>query len=220
MNQKTDADKNTELLEESQLQAGIEELKRDMRSAQMLAWMEQNRKLLTGVTIAVVVGLIAGGLWLERVKSRRATAASLYQSAIVSQDPTAQKTLLQNVVSDFSGTSYAALAEMQLARVDSEHAESHLQAIIGSSAAMDAWKWQARMDLAELYLEKNEAAKAAAVLNDPVGEAYEQLRQFLLAQSSTDAATRKEHLNKALAAQSYDEELKQKIERMLAASAS
>jgi len=220
MNQKTDADKNSELLEESQLKAGIEELKRDMRSAQMLAWMEKNRKLLTGVTIAVVAGLIVGGLWLERVKSRSATAAALYQSAIVSQDLTTQKTLLQNVVSDYSGTSYAVLADMQLARVDTANAESHLQAIIGSPAATDAWKWQARLDLAELYLEKRESAKASAVLNEPVGAAYEQLRQYLLAQSSTDEATRKEHLNKALAAQSYDADLKQKIERMLAASAS
>ncbi|HXH72325.1 MAG TPA: tetratricopeptide repeat protein, partial [Mariprofundaceae bacterium] len=149
-----------------------------------------------------------------------ASAASMYESAVLEQDKSKQQTLLSDVARDYRGTSYAAMAQMLLARLDTANAEKHLQAIITSSKAMDAWKWQARLDLAELYLENKDAAKAAAVLADPVGPAYEQLRQYLLAKSSSDAAARKDHLQKALDAQSYDADLKQKIERMLADSAS
>jgi len=220
MDQKTDAKKNGEVLEESQLQAGIEELKRDMRSAQLLAWAQKNQKMLTVIVGAVVAGLIAGGLWLEHLKTQRASAASMYETAIIEQDKVKQQTLLSDVARDYRGTSYAVMAQMELARVDTSNAEKHLQAIVASSKAMDAWKWQARLDLAELYLGKKDAAKAAAVLADPVGPAYEQLRQYLLARTATDVAARKDHLDKALAAQSYDADLKQKIEQMLAASAS
>lgn len=220
MNQKKDTSKTAEVIGESHLQAEMDELKRDMRSAQLMNWVETNRTMLTAVAVIIVVGLIAGGLWLDHVKTERASAASMYQSAIAERDKPKQLTLLKGVVKEYSGTTYAVLAEMQLARLDDEHAVAHLQAIIGDSRAMDAWKWQARLDLAEVYLEKGDAAKANSVLGDKVGPAYEQLRQYLLARASSDASARKAHLEQALAAQSYDADLKRKIERMLGGDAS
>jgi len=220
MSQKKDTSKVGEVVEEAPLKSEIDELKRDMRSAQLMHWVESHRTMLTAVAVAVVAGLAGGDLWLDHVKKERASAASMYQGAIAERDSSKQLTLLNDVAKGYAGTTYAVLAEMQLARVDSEHAASHLQAIIDSSQAMDAWKWQARLDLAQLDLEKGDTAKASAELSATVGPAYEQLRQYLLARAASDDATRKTHLQNALAAESYDADLKKKIERMLGSSAS
>ncbi len=195
----------------------IAELKRDMRSAQVTAWLEENTQTLIAGVIAVVLALIAGGLWLEHVKSERASAATLYQQALVEKDAAKKQTLMQKVVSDFSGSTYATMAEMQLAALDDAHAEEHLQAVMHASSAMPEWVWQARLDLAELKLEAGDRAAARTLLQESVGRQYEQLRQYLLAMSSDSEAERADHLHKALDAPSLDSELKDRIESLLAA---
>lgn len=196
----------------------IAELRRDMRSAQITDWLEKNTQSLIAGVIAVVLVLIGGGLWLEHGKSEREAAATLYQQALVEKDAAKKQTLMQKVVSDFSGSTYATMAEMQLAALDDEHAEAHLEAVIHASATMPEWVWQARLDLAELKLEAGDKAAAKAWLAEPVGKQYEQLRYYLLAMASDDEAERKAHLNKALDAPSLDSELKDKIESLLAAT--
>jgi predicted negative regulator of RcsB-dependent stress response len=206
---------NDKKIDNAPLAEEMAELKRDMRSAQITAWLESNTQTLTAGVIVVILVLAGGGLWIEHNKSLRSSAATVYQQALVEQDGSKKKILMDQVVSEFGGTSYATLAEMQLARLDGEHAETHLQAVIDASASMEEWKWQARLDIAEIKLEAGDKAGARAQLEAPVGKEYEQLRQYLLAQSSDDASAAKAHLQKALDAPSLDNDLKAKIEEML-----
>jgi len=205
---------------EAPLEAEMAELKRDMRSAQLTAWLEANTQSVIAGVIALVLVLIGGGLWLEHSKTERASAATVYQQALGEKDAGNKVALLQKIVSDFSGSSYATMAEMQMASVDGENAEAHLQAVIHASGAMQEWVWQARLDLAELKLQVGDKAAARSVLEAQVGSQYEQLRQYLLAEASDDAAEQQTHLQKALDAPSLDNDLKSKIESMLSGSVS
>jgi predicted negative regulator of RcsB-dependent stress response len=206
---------NDKKIDNAPLAEEMADLKRDMRSAQITAWLESNTQTLTAGVIVLILVLAGGGLWIEHNKSLRSSAATVYQQALVEQDGSKKKILMDQVVSEFGGTSYATLAEMQLARLDGENAESHLQAVIDASASMEEWKWQARLDIAEIRLDAGDKAGARAQLEAPVGKEYEQLRQYLLAQASDDASAAKAHLQKALDAPSLDNDLKAKIEEML-----
>ncbi len=205
---------------EAPMDAEMAELKRDMRSAQLTAWLEANTQSLIAGVIALVIVLIGGGLWLEHSKTERASAAMVYQQALGEKETDKKLALLQKVVSDFSGSSYATMAEMLLANYDGGKAETHLQAVIHASNAMQEWIWQARLDLAELKLQTGDKAAARSVLEEQVGKQYEQLRQYLLAQASDDVSEQQIHLKKALDAPSLDNDLKSKIESRLSGSSS
>jgi len=206
---------NDKIIDNTPLEEEMAELKRDMRSAKITAWLESNTQTLTAGVIAFVLVLAGGALWIEHNKSLRSSAATVYQQALGEQDSAKKKTLMAQVVTEFGSTSYATLAEMQLALLDSEHAEAHLQAVIDSSASMQEWKWQARLDIAEIRIEAGDKAGARAQLDAPVGKEYEQLRHYLMALASDDAAEAQRHLQKALDAPSLDSDLKTKIESML-----
>ncbi|NWF39552.1 tetratricopeptide repeat protein [Mariprofundus sp. NF] len=194
----------------------IEELKREMRSAQWTNWVEANQKLLMGAAAAVVVVLLAAGFWIEQDRAHSATAATVYQQAVGEADVSNKQILLQNVSRDFSSSSYGALALMQLASVDSANAEVHLNALIAHPKAMPEWVWQARIDLAEIKLAAGDLAAAKTLLDQKVGDQYQQIRYYLLAQTATDAAQKQEYLQKALDASAVsDAELKQKIESQM-----
>jgi len=193
----------------------MDELKRDMRSAQWTHWAQNNQKQIIAAVIALVVMLIAGGLWQQHNKSQRAAAATLYQQAVNEQDAGKQQALMQSVVTQFASSSYSALAQMQMARLDPAHAEAHLQALIDHPKAMKEWIWQARLDLAELKIEQGDKAAANALLEHAVGDQYQQLRHYLMAMASSDAAEKEKHLQKALDAVSQDNALKTRIETLM-----
>ncbi|MDX8401167.1 MAG: tetratricopeptide repeat protein [Mariprofundaceae bacterium] len=197
----------------------LEELQRDMRAAAIAAWAKRNQQALIAGALAFVLALAAAGLWLERDRTRLDSAASLYQQAQVEQDRAKRQAMLTRLSSDFAGTPYAIMAEMQLAALDAAHAEAHLKAVVESDEAMPEWIWQARLDLAALRLAANDKSGAQGWLAEPVGMPYRQLRQYLLAQASDSDAERKAHLEKALDAESHDEDLKARIERELNALA-
>ncbi len=209
-------EKNPEKHSQAPLDAEMAELKRDMRSARLTAWLEANTQSLIAAVVALVLVLIGGALWLEHSKTQRASAATLYQQALVEKDAEKKQALMEKVVGEFSGTSYATMAEMQLAALDDEHAEQHLQAVMHAASTMPEWAWQARLDLAELKLEAGDKAAAREQLQQPVGKQYEQLRHYLMAEASDDAAARRQHLQRALDAPSMDDDLKRRIESMLA----
>lgn len=193
----------------------IEELKREMRSAQWTNWVEANQKLLMGAAGALVVVLLAAGFWIEQDRAHSATAATVYQQAVSEADASKKQLLLQNVSRDFSSSSYGALALMQLAGVDSANAEVHLHALIAHAKAMPEWVWQARIDLAEMKIAAGDKAAALALLDQKVGNQYQQVRYYLLAQIATDETQKQEYLQKALDAASVDAELKEKIESQM-----
>ncbi|MFQ5581294.1 MAG: tetratricopeptide repeat protein [Mariprofundaceae bacterium] len=204
--------------QEGLLAAEFEELKRDMRSAQIIAWVQENQQQLIAAAVVLVMLLFAGGFWLEHERSQRTSAATLYHQAMSTTDETDKKSLMETVVRDYTNSAYGALALMHLARIDSAQAEGHLQALINHPKAMPEWVWQSRLDLAEIYLAHGDAQAVRSVLQEPVGETYEQLRHYLLALNTADAGEKAGHLQMALDATSHDEDLKQKIETMLATS--
>lgn len=204
---------NTE--SQSALEAEMGELKREMRSAKWAAWAQNNKQSLLAGLAGLVLVLLASGLWIENERSHRASAAILYQQALSEQSIAMKQTLLETVRNDFSGSSYGALALMHLARLDSSNTDAHLKALINHRKAMEEWVWQARLDLAELKIERGDAQAARKHLEEPVGRQYEQLRHYLMAETSTDAAEIEMHLRKALEAPSLDDGLKRKIERQL-----
>jgi len=193
----------------------MEELKREMRSAKWVAWMEENKQTLLGAVAALVVVLLIAGYLIESARSTRVVAATVYQQALTEQDEERKKTLLANVSRDFADSTYGALALMQLARFDAGNAEQHLKALIAHGSAMQEWVWQARLDLAEIYLERGDAQAARQQLDAKMGEQYQQLQHYLQAQAATDTAEKQSHLKKALDAPSLDDELKRKIESQL-----
>jgi predicted negative regulator of RcsB-dependent stress response len=182
--------------------------------------VQHNKQSLLAGAAVLVLALLFSGLWVENEHSHRASAAILYQQALSAQDVATKQALLDSINHDFSDSSYGALALMQLARVDADNAEAHLKALIKHRKAMEEWVWQARMDLAELKIEQGGIQAARKYLEEPVGKQYEQLRQYLMAEVSTDAAEKEKHLRKALEALSLDNGLKRKIESRLASRSS
>jgi len=201
-------------------QGEMDELKRDMRSAQWTHWAQANQKYMIAAVIALIVILIAGGFWKEQIKSQHSAAATLYQQAMNEQNASKQLSLMQSVVTKFSSSSYSALAQMQLAHLDKAHVEAHLQALMAHPEAMREWVWQARLDMAALKLEQGDKAAAKALLEKTVGAQYQQLRHYLMAMAASDAAEKEKHLQKALDAVSNDNALKSRIETLMSQTAS
>ncbi|MDQ6969208.1 MAG: tetratricopeptide repeat protein [Mariprofundus sp.] len=202
-------------LQNSPLQEEMNELKREMRSAKWFEWVQSHQNLIIGAVAGLVIALMVGGLWIEKDQAQSAAAATLYQQAVNEKDSTSKQAMLEKLTSQFSGNSYAALAMMQLARVDPENAETHLQNLIQNDHAMEEWVWQARLDLAEIKIAKGDQAAARVLLDKVVGKQYQQLRYYLLAELSDDVAEKNKYLQQALDAKSNDNELKQKIKTLL-----
>ncbi len=192
----------------------VQELKRDMRTARMLAWVREHQRTLMVAAVAVLILAVGFSLWTERVRTQREAAAVLYHQALTS--PRDKKVeLLKSVVRDYDATAYAVLARMLLARADPTHAAEYLQALLARHDLTPELATQARLDLAELRLGQGDRAAARSLLGKPVGTHYEQLRLYLLARAADSSAGKRDYLHKALAAVSHDETLKKAIERDL-----
>ena len=193
----------------------LDEIKRDMRNAQLVDWIKQHQSHLIAAVVILLVLLAGLAMWINKNRAERNTAATIYDQALATVNDADKEKLLQALVSRHLGTAYTPLAQMQLARLDPAHAQTHLRAVINNSDSMSEWVWQARLDLAQLLLDQGKLSAAMPLLQRSVGAAYEQLRQFLLAQASVDPAEKIKHLKLAQAAQSHDHALKQRIDNEL-----
>ena len=202
-------------MQEPDLISEMGDLKREMRSARIAAWIESNQKTLMIAVVLLLAALVVGAFWIESNKSERAAVATIYQHAVSASDVETEKSLLNGIVRDYGSSSYAALALLHLSGIDTAHREAHLKALIEHPAAMQEWIWQARLDLAEIELEKGDKASAMKELQKSVGKQYQQLRHYLMAEASDSVEAKKKHLQKALDSASVDEALKQKIELLL-----
>lgn len=200
---------------DSSFAAEMEELKRDMRSAQIVDWMQNNQQQLIAGVVAVLLILAGGSLWLERNKSQKDSAATLYHQALASSDAEKKKAMLEMVIKDYGDTGYGLLANLYMAKL-ADQPEAYLKALINSAASTPELAWQARLDLAEWYLANGKTAEANAQLSERVGKQYEQLRHYLMAEASTDAAEKRKHLQMSLDSESNDQLLKDRVENMLA----
>jgi len=193
--------------------AEIEELKRDMRSAQLTHWLQKNQQQVIAGAVVFLLVLAGAGLWIEQGKTQRASAANLYHQAMVTGDAEKRQAMLESVANEFDGTTYAVLSNLQLAKLGDT--EQHLNAVIHGSVASDELVWQARLDLAEYYLQQGNREQAMATLSEKTGQQYEQLRHYLMAEASASDSEKRLHLEKALNAISNDMMLKDRIEAEL-----
>jgi len=198
---------------DTQLGAEMDELKRDMRSAKITNWFEKNQQQLIAGAVIVLVAMAGAGLWSEKQKTYKESAAMMYFQALSVVDDSQRKALLEAVVNDYSDTGYATLAHVRLAPL--ADTEQHLRAVIENDDATPEFRWQSRLDLAEFFIAQGKMDESKALLQESVGKQFQQLRYALLAQTSTGDA-QQEYLQKALDAPSNDAVLKSDIESKLA----
>ena len=199
------------------LGAEMDELKRDMRAAKITHWIEKNQQSLIAGAVVFLVLLAGFGLWTEKQKAYKESAAMMYFQALSVADDTQRQALLESVVNDYADTGYAVLAHIRLAPLTDT--EKHLRAVMDNNEAMNEFRWQARLDLAEFYITHSEMEKAKSLLQAVVGTQYQQLRYALLAEVST-GQEKIDYLQKALDAMSNDAVLKADIAAKLAKAGS
>jgi len=194
----------------------MDELKRDMRSAHLTAWAQENQQKIIAAIVALLLVIVGASLWREHIATQRASAATLYHQALNSADTDAKRSLLAKLVKDYAGTTYGGMAQLLLAKVDQEHADQHLVALLSSSTVDREMRWQAQLDLARTWLRKGDKVQARKILGKSVGKDYEQLRHYLMAEASENDTDRVSHLEQALNSISHDTGLKKRIEKRLA----
>lgn len=197
----------------SQFDEEMAELKKDMKSAKLVDWLQSHQQMLMVAGVLLLIAMFAGGLWSEQQKTKKEAAAMLYYQGISLQDKDKQKALLEQVKRDYADTAYATLATMRLANVSDT--EKNLRELIENKDISPEFRWQARLDLAEYLIEKHKTDAAQLVLKGHVGSEYEQLRYALIASISVGDA-KKDALQKSLDAPSNDEVLKEKVAAELA----
>ncbi|MFQ5355070.1 MAG: YfgM family protein [Mariprofundaceae bacterium] len=194
----------------------LQELKQDMRSAQLTAWLQEHQQKLIAAVVAGVLAIVGISLWTERQASIREAVAVLYQQAMDRQGDEEKKAALNQVISEYGDTSYAVLSLLLMSTLDRDHAIDHLQSLLAHPKRTDELEWQASLDLARLYIQKGDKQAARDLLAGlKPGPAYEQLLHLLLAEAADADAERIKHYQQALEAKSYNTNLNREIEQKL-----
>ncbi|MDQ6994396.1 MAG: tetratricopeptide repeat protein [Mariprofundaceae bacterium] len=189
------------------------ELKKDMKSAKIVDWIQNNQQMLMLAVVLVLIAMFAGGLWSEQQKTKKEAAAMMYYQAISLRDDDKKKTLLNQVKHDYADTAYATLATLRLANLSDT--EKNLRELMENKEISPEFRWQASLDLAEYLIQQGKKDAAKLLLNKRVGSEYEQLRYALLA-SVSEGDAKKDALQKSLDAASHDDVLKEKVTSELA----
>ncbi len=192
------------------------ELKRDMQSAKIVAWLQYNQQQLIAGVVTFVLILVGISLWKEREQSQKEAAALMYIEAVNKSNAEERYALLDSVVKTYPDSGYATLANLQKeAQPNTDEKKAALQALIDAHGAPE-FVWQAKLDLAEVYLAEQDVAQAEALLDKRFGKHYEQARFALLVRTANNNAEKIELLEKALAAESHNKDLKAALESELA----
>ncbi|MDQ6976095.1 MAG: tetratricopeptide repeat protein [Mariprofundaceae bacterium] len=200
----------------TELSVDLDDLKRDVQSAQIQAWLRKHQQLLTVGVVVLLLMATGASLWNERLSSQREAAASLYYQGVAQTDLEKKQVVFSDIIKDYSNTAYGLLARLQLA-VLVENPEPIYQSLIDDKTISQIFRWQARLDLAEYYISQDKLDHAKALLSIRLGKQYEQLRYYLLA-SISDGAAKKDYLQKSLDAESNDALLKDKVSSLLGQS--
>ncbi|MDX8394017.1 MAG: hypothetical protein R8K21_05450 [Mariprofundales bacterium] len=196
----------------------LDELHRDMQQAKLMHWITAHKQGLMTVLVVLVIALVASSVLIERAKSQRAQVAQDYIQAISIQGDdqiSQQKAALATVVQDYPDSIYAAFSLWQLSVIDEAEGEKYLHQLLAHPLAAQELKKQAHLDLASWYLRHDQSAKAKLEVKLNLGEAYEELRQYLLAEASSDKEEKITHYQAAFNAKSYSDSLHKKIETHL-----
>ena len=192
------------------------ELKRDMQSAKIMAWLEYNQQQLIAGAIVLLLALVGVSVWKEQQLTEKNSAALLYMKAINTADETQRAALLDTVSSEYADSGYAVLAKLQKIKLSDAPEKQVLLRSLTQSKVAPEFVWQARLDLAELLIIEGKAAEAEEVLAERLGKEYEQARYALLASLTEDKAEKATLIQKALDAVSNDSDLETSLEAELA----
>jgi predicted negative regulator of RcsB-dependent stress response len=203
-------------VEETISAAEMVELKRDMQSAKVTDWLQKNQQQIIAVAIVFVLALVGFSLWKEQQITQKSSAALLYMKATNMTDDVQRMALLDTLINDYANTGYATLAQLQKIKTgDAQTKEASLKLLVNSKGAPEL-VWQARLDLAELLINKGKIEEAAKVLEERLGKQYEQARYALLSTIASDKSERVTLIQKSLDATSNDNNLKVRLEAELA----
>lgn len=149
-----------------------ENFKTDDEQAEAIKkWLRENGSaLLTGIMLGLAA-LFGGKAWLQYQEQQSMAASNLYAqlSNAVSQDEAAPATSVhETLLNEYSGSSYAVLAAMQIARLqldqdNPEAARAQLQWAY-DRAGDGPLKHTARLRLVRLLIARDELDQAAALL--------------------------------------------------------
>jgi len=192
------------------------DLKRDMQQAKINAWLQKNKQLLVALAVVGLLVLLGSSVWKEQQLAHKNAAALLYLQAINETETAERTALLDAVTQDYADTGYATLAQLQKIRgADMQTKESVLKELIAGKGAPEL-VWQARLDLAELYLAEGRHEDVQDVLGQHFGAHYEQVRYYLLSRVAVDDKKKSELIQKSLDAEVTDNELAATLESELA----
>ncbi|MDQ6961225.1 MAG: tetratricopeptide repeat protein [Mariprofundaceae bacterium] len=193
----------------------MQELQRDMRSARIHAWVNKYQQQLFVGLIMLIIIIVGVGMYKERLVKQQEGAATLFHQAMDTADTEKRQDFFNEVVTSYSGSSYAAMSLMILSSIDSSKSKEHLTQLLAHSKCTLEMTWQAHLDLAGIYINENNIEKAKSELAYQVGEDYAELRYFLLAQIEQGADAKRDLLEKAQEAISHDKALQKHIEQLL-----
>jgi len=192
------------------------ELKRDMQSAKLIAWLQYNQQQLIAAGVVLVLALVGSSLWQAQQQTQKEAAALMYIKATNNLDAAERFALLDAVIKEYPDSGYATLARLQKsAAQDVETRKVALQALIDHKGAPE-FVWQARLDLASIYIAEGKVEKAKAMLDSRLGKHYEQARYAMLSNITDDVGEKEILIQKALDAESLDNDLKANLEAELA----
>ncbi|MDQ7003541.1 MAG: tetratricopeptide repeat protein [Ghiorsea sp.] len=192
------------------------ELKRDMQSAKVIAWLQYNQQQLIAGAVVLVLGLVGSSLWQAQQASQKEAAALLYIQATNTSNMEEKAALFDNVIATYPDSGYAILARLKKSTQSGvDEQKSALKSLIGGQGAPE-FAWQARLDLAEIFISEHRHEKAKEILLSRMGSEYEQARFALLAQATVDTDEKMTLIQKALDAASHDEDLNAALKAELA----
>jgi predicted negative regulator of RcsB-dependent stress response len=194
--------------------ADLVDLKRDMQSAKIIAWLQYNQQQLIAGAVILVLLLVGYSLWQEQQRTQKESAALMYIKATNTADAEQRDGLLDSVIKDYAGTGYATLAVLQKSK-DGEARKAALETLLLNKGAPEV-VWQASLDLAEIHIAEGRNDEAKTLLDVHFGKHFEQPRYYLLSRIAMDADEKMMLIQKSLDAESHDNDLLVELEAELA----
>ncbi|MEK6748065.1 MAG: tetratricopeptide repeat protein [Pseudomonadota bacterium] len=148
-------------------------------------WAKNGKQVLLGIAIAAA---LATGirLWVQYQEGRRMAAAVLYEQVLQAMEKKDNATAMQQgaaVIEQYSGTAYAALSGLVMARLEWEKGEKdaarkRLMWVIEHTGNAEL-QHVARLRLARLWMADNKLEEAVKLVNQQDAGAFTAAYQFI-----------------------------------------
>ena len=145
-------------------------------------WGENGGSIITGVVLGLAV-LFGGKAWFAYQERNATTASNIYTTLMTALEGGNNQVVTERaglLLTDYSGTPYATLAALALARINIEAGElaaarSHLQWVLDNSDS-DIMRGTARLRMARVMMAMEDLDAAVALLDQATpGSAFDPL---------------------------------------------